>query len=620
MTLRVLVALAILCSAAAARAQQFSDIFVFGGSYSDAGTYLVNDESRRWTVNPAPVWNQLLGASYGIDVTPNVNVETTSPYVQTFVGGGNYAQGGARVSVTPGEAPYNTRSLALQLEAYLDARLGRADPWALHSLEGGGNDIFFWDQAIENGTATLQQAQAGLESAAHQVVDLANMLAEAGAGRILVLNIHDISVTPIASTSTEKQVFTVEVGKFNDRVETGLAALGRNNFILVDTYRFIEELVADGATYGFTNVTDPACVPADGLSLDCTTDTLVSPEAASTYLFSDRIHLTGPGHLTFYQYIQSLIEAPYLVGLTSEVPVADGRAIFRTFDQRLWDDGPPGWHVFGSGELAALKAGADESAAEFDGGSASLFAGIERRGEGEVDYGVLFSASHGAYDYSGDRGRFESNIYSGGAYATLNLANAFAQISGFAGYVDYPSIERHFDIYLGDRTNSGSTSGAHYGARILGGIDVDLGRHTLTPFAGLSYQSVDIHGYREDQNDSSTMTFGSQSREALFATIGARLACETAIFGRTVRSDFNFAFNHDFLDGSRDLIAGVADPGDILFATPLQTGSRNWLDAGVTTTVELGPRVAAQFAAGGQLGDNGLGQVWGRAGLDVLLQ
>jgi len=153
--IRTAVASALMCGwlgAGQAAAQDFSDFFVFGGSFSDAGTYLVDTgtgfQSRRWTVNPALVWNQHLGENYGISVTSNLAINTVTADVTTL-GGNNYGQGGSRVADLPGTFASNTLSLQDQVDAYLASTGGQAEPTALYSIEGGGNDILFQAQQIE---------------------------------------------------------------------------------------------------------------------------------------------------------------------------------------------------------------------------------------------------------------------------------------------------------------------------------------------------------------------------------------------------------------------------------------------------------------------------------------
>jgi phospholipase/lecithinase/hemolysin len=106
LALAAVMALEALAPATAVHAQNFTNFFVLGGSYSDAGTYLVPDATgdyvlggtrfaqRRWTINPAPVWNQHVGTNYGFEITSNLLVDTTSPVANPTTvnnGGTNYA-------------------------------------------------------------------------------------------------------------------------------------------------------------------------------------------------------------------------------------------------------------------------------------------------------------------------------------------------------------------------------------------------------------------------------------------------------------------------------------------------------------------------------------------------
>ena len=94
--------------AAEAQAAQFSNVYVFGDSLSDAGYYRgflrglglpqsVVDGMGRFTTNPGPVWAELVAQYYGVSGPRPSNA-----------GGTIYAQGGARVTATPGGARIET--------------------------------------------------------------------------------------------------------------------------------------------------------------------------------------------------------------------------------------------------------------------------------------------------------------------------------------------------------------------------------------------------------------------------------------------------------------------------------------------------------------------------------
>ena len=80
---------------------QFSNVYVFGDSLSDAGFFrpflaslglpssLVATMGR-YTTNPGPVWSEIIAQFYGVTPAPS------------NAGGTIFAQGGARVNLTPG--------------------------------------------------------------------------------------------------------------------------------------------------------------------------------------------------------------------------------------------------------------------------------------------------------------------------------------------------------------------------------------------------------------------------------------------------------------------------------------------------------------------------------------
>ena len=80
-------AIALAIAASGNAAAQFSNVYFFGDSLTDAGSFkpVLPPGTGLFTTNPGPVWAQVFGANYGITVTP------------ANQGGTDYAQGGARV-------------------------------------------------------------------------------------------------------------------------------------------------------------------------------------------------------------------------------------------------------------------------------------------------------------------------------------------------------------------------------------------------------------------------------------------------------------------------------------------------------------------------------------------
>ena len=114
-----------------AQSSPFSNVVVFGDSLSDAGYFRpflaslglpapVVSTLGRFTTNPGPVWSELVASFYGLSANPS------------NAGGTNYAQGGARITLSPGvSTPPGAaeRPIATQINEYLAAH-PTADPSA----------------------------------------------------------------------------------------------------------------------------------------------------------------------------------------------------------------------------------------------------------------------------------------------------------------------------------------------------------------------------------------------------------------------------------------------------------------------------------------------------------
>jgi outer membrane lipase/esterase len=326
---RVLAALALSLAAGLAQAQ-FSNFYSFGDSLTDAGSFkpVLPPGTGLFTTNPGPVWAQALAQRYGL---------TSSPANQ---GGNNFAEGGARVSQNPGvpagfPLTANATPVLTQIATFLAQ--GPADGNALYSVWAGGNDLFTQLGLLQAGQITQAQLQANMITAATQLVGGVAQLQGAGANNLIVFNLPDAGKTPAASASGNGAAVTQVVQLFNSALNGGLNQLG-GNVIRVNAFSLLNEIIANPALYGFVNVTSPACTTTLGgqpYALQCTSQTLVSPDAASTFLFADNTHPTTAGHAIIAQLVASMIEGPQMMAALGEAPLAVEAANFRTLDARM---------------------------------------------------------------------------------------------------------------------------------------------------------------------------------------------------------------------------------------------------------------------------------------------
>ena len=244
------IAAALLFSTAAS-ATDFSKVVVFGDSLSDAGNLSLAQGSPtplRFTTNPGKTAADLVAAGLG------------SPIQASLLGGTDYAFGGA--GVVQGVAPVPT--LPQQFQMYLAANGGHADANALYQVWGGANDIFYL-----TGTTTDPNAlAAGTVKAATTELGLLGQLQASGAKYVVVYNLPNIGKTPdgMAGGAAASAGATQLAVLFNGTLNTGLAQLSGQglNVIPVNTYALLNEVIANPAAYGFSNVTTPACNGSSG--------------------------------------------------------------------------------------------------------------------------------------------------------------------------------------------------------------------------------------------------------------------------------------------------------------------------------------------------------------------
>ena len=245
----------------------FSQMVSFGDSLSDVGNVFL---ASGGTNPPAPyvggqfsngdTWNEYLATSLGIAApTPSVT------------GGTGNAFGGARTLVT-GASP----SVQDQVNGYLAANSGSADPNAIYTLWMGGNDVNYAVATNDFGAVNV---------AANGVAALAQQLINAGAQSLLVVNLPNIGITPLGQNSGNPAGATFLSSSFNATMAAALAGVTGGNIEILDAFAITTNVVANPAAFGLTNVVDPCF---DGVATVC-----ANP---NEYLFWDELHPTTYAH------------------------------------------------------------------------------------------------------------------------------------------------------------------------------------------------------------------------------------------------------------------------------------------------------------------------------------
>ena len=261
-------AVALACSAGTASAQ-FSNMYFFGDSLSDAGTFAPSlpPGTGRFTTNPDPVWAQVLGERYGFTITPATS------------GGTDYAQGGARVTQLPGVPPTPPTGSAVPIATQISQYVGRGvDPSALHAVWGGANDVATQLTLAAAGQITAAQAQAAVVTAATQLVQQVALLQAAGAQTIAVGNLPDVGKTPFGQSlgAAGAAQLSALANLYNTTLTSGLNALG-GSVLRIDNWSYLNDLLANPGSYGIVNTTGAACGTKDVLVCTRTTSCRRTP-------------------------------------------------------------------------------------------------------------------------------------------------------------------------------------------------------------------------------------------------------------------------------------------------------------------------------------------------------
>lgn len=532
--------------------ERFSQTWFFGDSTSDAGFFRpllpasVRPVTGQFTTNAGFVWSQFLADYLDTSAQPNGNGQT----------GTNYAAGGARVSINSTGALGPIPSLATQVNNYLTANGGRADANALYTVFGGWNDLFAITNAGADPTTTIAAAATGLR-------DIVSTLNTAGARYIMVATVPDIGLTPAfrAQGATAQANGTSYSASLSQQTFANIAGAGLR-VIPLDMFTFSQELVANAAGFGFTNITGTACQPQiTANSLTCNPTSVVNADARNTYLYADGVHYTVRAHDLIAQYALSILEAPTLIASLPHTASVTGYAeAERVFDRlagrrgegmQWWIDIRNDSHQY-------------DGSSFYDGGMPSFLAGVDVR-EGGLTYGGFAGIGRGDFEFDGGRGGYEVTDLSLGAYAGWQSGGAFVQAQASYSSVSYdidrlvtlagristaglPPSPTQLDVAyiqteqtLGGETrrHSGSPDGQVVSLGLNAGWEFTSGPVTHGPLLGVVAQWIEIDGYAESNAGLSTaLAYPEQSFDSILVSAGWQASWAvsetTSFFGKAV--------------------------------------------------------------------------------------
>ena len=426
------------CWSMGAQAGDFSNAVILGDSLSDGGYYAAIG-GQRFTTNPGKTAAEYVADNLGLSTTPSNQ------------GGSNYAQGGAKVNSDSLSTPpgYAQRSVATQTNEYLASVGGKIPANTLVMIQGGANDAF--QNMAAYGAGKISQADLG-NLTKQSVVDLTTQvgrLAASGSPYIMVQNMPNLGVTPAFTSqgSTAAASASQLAQGFNSGLNSALSQVN-GNIVYLDTYHLITEIVANPTAYGFTNATGVACTVSS--SLFCSSNTLVSSDAASTYVFADGVHPTTAAQKINAQYALSVLNAPARVGLVSAAATSSGASFANTLSQYVPQSGDQTWHVYG--DVSHAKRDWETGSSQ----PTSFLLGADYRigAKNNTRLGVTLGNQHITGNFDANSGSFKLNEPNASVYVSQNRAH-----NGWIAYMRYgrlnADIQRNITLGSAQRTESG---------------------------------------------------------------------------------------------------------------------------------------------------------------------
>ena len=367
--------------ASAAQAQPFNAVVVFGDSLSDPGNtadlqnrqvppHLQYPEGTNFSTNPDWVWTQYVEQFYG----------GPGEYRSLGRGGTNYAMGGACISTDLDSTTGCSQQGSVQgqmMRHFADG--GRADPDSLYIVWGGSNDLHLvgprgsltavghalglgYPSAITDSVHMLSNQLNNLSRlsrrAALDYLKQIKFLQDQGAENIVILNMPPLGFAPgvrqvsealsdppagleiliaslVASDLRLDSISTFinknAADEFNQTLANGLKSLD-HGIIVIDVYDFVEDIIKDPESYGFTNITQAACRQTSVFSSEFSELPFFNDACGpahdehsypytydqgtdATYLFADNVHPSGAANRMLADLVIATISASAQVSL-----------------------------------------------------------------------------------------------------------------------------------------------------------------------------------------------------------------------------------------------------------------------------------------------------------------
>jgi len=275
-----------------ASADSYTAIYVFGDSLSDAGNDWIGTLGAEPLSPPYYQGHFSNGTTWAEDLSRALRLGTLKPSLR---GGHDFAYGGAesgatlvhKLSETPPDLPFQIAEFRSQVP--------HPAPNALYVLWIGSNDLL--DMLSHKPALTAAQKARAIGQVASNETAAMAALHLLGARRMLILTAPDLGKVPAVAAPARAAGRALSAA-FNAALVPAVQAEAKGLGIqlrVVNAFATFDAIIADPATYGFTDVTAP-CWTGSYTSLAGGRLCSKSTTGQDRYLFWDHVHPTASGH------------------------------------------------------------------------------------------------------------------------------------------------------------------------------------------------------------------------------------------------------------------------------------------------------------------------------------
>ncbi|HEJ8024753.1 TPA: autotransporter domain-containing protein [Serratia liquefaciens] len=630
-------AVAILCSMTTP-VLAYDQLYVFGDSLSDTGNngrftydsnkHLLYDEVLAQRIGAALVASDDGGNNYaaggGVAVPALNPADNTQDQVQSYlgqvngradgdglyihwIGGNDLAAAALNPTTAPGVAYNSAAAAAAQVHSLLNAGAGTV---IVPTVPNIGSTPQLMELIIEQAltpvqNAAVQAAYATLNSLAtpdnaSRTEAIHRALTAAAAQGSAIPQVQQAIAAQLIAAYDSLSAQAAQLTDFYNQSEDHLLEQGGGNIVRVDVNKLFGEAIANPAQFGFTNTAGMACPP--GVSSAVCRSTMPGFDSSQAYLFADHFHPSPQAHLLIADYIQAVLDGPAQVVALNQATAAMARDSRATLDSRFQQlrsgENPQGsLGVFGGYAGQHYDYSSNLAAGDGNATTHNLTVGVDYQLTDGWLIGALISGSNddqqpsSRYDYKA-RGLLFS------AFTALDLfENGWVNADLHYATMNYDDIRRSMQLGALTRTETGSTDGKQWGARITAGYDFPVTSYLTTgPMAQFAWDYSNVSGYSEDGNDSTAMRFNDQTYHSQIGALGWRLDSKFGLFNPYAEVSYQHQFGDDVYRAGGGLKSTQTS-----FTRDSASQDKNWVDVTLGANMPLTDQVAA-FATVSQTG------------------